>query len=250
MLCNYCPDRDSNPGSHDYRSDALPIELHRHLGTKPKSLKLVANHWASEYREKTTPSRIFMPCNLSSCRVMATSEIALTSAIRPSIRKNRKIQKFHLIIILTSWPYSIWTRRMKLLDLNWQNRQIHNEIVESLSVVLILKCVNSSRPTSAKCPTGQKLSLETKFCPALIITSANLWMISWLWLKPALHRGVFKNWAPMNTADVTFFLTWNILHNVCQTGSIFLSWKEHWDIYFAKCLIGKLNYFQISVIHP
>ena len=33
----------------------------------PKSLKLVAKHWASEYREKTTPSRIFMPCNLSSC---------------------------------------------------------------------------------------------------------------------------------------------------------------------------------------
>ena len=34
-----------------------------------KSLGLIAKHWAREYREKTTPSRILMPCNLSSCRV-------------------------------------------------------------------------------------------------------------------------------------------------------------------------------------
>ena len=69
MMLNDCPDWDSNPGPRGYRSDALPTELHRHLGNVPKSLRLVANHWAREYQEKTTPSRIFMPCNLSSCRV-------------------------------------------------------------------------------------------------------------------------------------------------------------------------------------
>ena len=68
-LVNGCLIRDTNLGPVHYRSDALPTELHRHLGNVPKSLRLIAKHWAREYREKTTPSRIFMPCNLSSCRV-------------------------------------------------------------------------------------------------------------------------------------------------------------------------------------
>ena len=34
-----------------------------------KSLRLFAEHWSREHREKTTPSQIFMPCYLSSCRV-------------------------------------------------------------------------------------------------------------------------------------------------------------------------------------
>ena len=46
-----------------YKSDALS------LSSMPK--KFIAKHLAREYRERTTPSRIFMPCNLSSCRVNA-----------------------------------------------------------------------------------------------------------------------------------------------------------------------------------
>ena len=68
-MLNDCPDWELNPGPLSYWSDALPTELLRHLDTLSKSLRLIANHWAHEYREKTTPSRIFMPCNLSSCRV-------------------------------------------------------------------------------------------------------------------------------------------------------------------------------------
>ena len=37
---------------------------------KPKNSYTIrfAKHWTREYRENTTPSRIFMPCNLSSCQ--------------------------------------------------------------------------------------------------------------------------------------------------------------------------------------
>ena len=35
-----------------------------------KILRLFANHLFGEYRARTTPSRMFVPCNLSSCRVM------------------------------------------------------------------------------------------------------------------------------------------------------------------------------------
>ena len=42
----------------------------RQLGNVSKILTLIAKHWAREYREKTTPLRIFMPCYLSSCRVV------------------------------------------------------------------------------------------------------------------------------------------------------------------------------------
>ena len=78
ILCNDCPDWDTSPGPDDYRSDALATELHRHLGKLPKSLRLIAKHWAREYREKTTPSRIFMPCNLSSCRVLENPRVPFT----------------------------------------------------------------------------------------------------------------------------------------------------------------------------
>ena len=42
----------------------------RQLGNVSKIHTLIAKHWAREYREKTTPLRIFMPCYLSSCRVV------------------------------------------------------------------------------------------------------------------------------------------------------------------------------------
>ena len=70
MMRNDCLDWDLNPGPLDHRAEVLPTELHTHLDIMGKSLSLVANHLVCEYREKTTPSRIFMPCNLSSCRVL------------------------------------------------------------------------------------------------------------------------------------------------------------------------------------
>ena len=49
---------------------ALPTELPKHLSNYPKkTLRRIAKHWNREYREKTTPSQIFVPCDLSSCRV-------------------------------------------------------------------------------------------------------------------------------------------------------------------------------------
>ena len=44
MMIYNCLDWDSNPAPLDYRSDALPTELDRHIGTLPKSLRLVADH--------------------------------------------------------------------------------------------------------------------------------------------------------------------------------------------------------------
>ena len=75
---NGCTDWDLNQGPNDYRSDALPTELHKHMSNLPKSFVLIENHWAYENREKTTPSRIFMPCNLSSCRVVPKSSSSYT----------------------------------------------------------------------------------------------------------------------------------------------------------------------------
>ena len=45
------------------------IKLHSHLFLSQKILRLFANHLFCEYWERTIPSRIFVPCNLSSCRV-------------------------------------------------------------------------------------------------------------------------------------------------------------------------------------
>ena len=42
----------------------LQIELHRHWLLCTKTLSWIAKHWSCEYREKTTPSQTFMPCNL------------------------------------------------------------------------------------------------------------------------------------------------------------------------------------------
>ena len=55
--------------TEDYRSNALPTELLRHLSNLLKSLRLIAKHRAREYREKTTPWQKFMPCNLICHRV-------------------------------------------------------------------------------------------------------------------------------------------------------------------------------------
>ena len=68
VLLNGCPDRVLNMGHNDYRSDTLPTELHRNF-KYVRSLRLIAKHWSREFREKRTPSRIFMPCNLRSCMV-------------------------------------------------------------------------------------------------------------------------------------------------------------------------------------
>ena len=67
ILFNGYPDWYS--GSTKYRSNAHPSELPRHKCNSPKTLKWIAKHWAHEYTEKTTPLWIFMPCNLSSCKV-------------------------------------------------------------------------------------------------------------------------------------------------------------------------------------
>ena len=44
-------------------------ELCSQLAYRSKNLMWFAKHFTREYREKTTPLQIFMPCNLSSCRV-------------------------------------------------------------------------------------------------------------------------------------------------------------------------------------
>ena len=51
------------------KSNALPLSYMARCFCTKKILGSLAQHLAREYRERTTPSRIFMPCSLSSCRV-------------------------------------------------------------------------------------------------------------------------------------------------------------------------------------
>ena len=44
-------------------------ELHSQMFFIQKILRSFANHSFHEYQERTTPSQILVPCNLSSCRV-------------------------------------------------------------------------------------------------------------------------------------------------------------------------------------
>ena len=74
-----------------YKDLALYQLRYTSIPTLPKSLRLVANHWAREYREKTTTSQIFMPCNLSSCRVYEINRFSDTfilylSAVAPLVK--------------------------------------------------------------------------------------------------------------------------------------------------------------------
>ena len=64
---------DHNTG---YKSDALSLsyKVSWYLGQKIRGS--FAKHLAREYWEKTEPSQIFMPCNLSSCRVSVCHKLA------------------------------------------------------------------------------------------------------------------------------------------------------------------------------
>ena len=52
-----------------YKSDALSLSYRINWFQSKKVLGWFAKHQAREYQERTTPSQIFMPCNLSFCRV-------------------------------------------------------------------------------------------------------------------------------------------------------------------------------------
>ena len=58
---------DSKP---NYKSDTLWLSYRASWSLAKKILMWFANHLFREYRERTTPSRIFVPCNLKSCRVV------------------------------------------------------------------------------------------------------------------------------------------------------------------------------------
>ena len=107
-MFNGCPDWDSN---------ALPTELHRQSGKLPKSLSLIAKHWAREYREKTTPSRIFMPCNLSSCRVSYGTQHYLKNSLAWYL-ESIIIPGMADIAIQTHGCCTIYKIKMSLLDQN------------------------------------------------------------------------------------------------------------------------------------
>ena len=66
---NRCSYRGTNQWSSNYKSGALPLNYTATLSANQKTLSLVAKHLAHEYQEKTTTCRIFMPFNISSCRV-------------------------------------------------------------------------------------------------------------------------------------------------------------------------------------
>ena len=121
ILWKGCPDWDSDPGPIDYRPEALPTELHSHLGNLPKSLRLIANHWACEYREKTTPSQIFIPCNLSSCGVLK----AFTSF---GARKAKVCHQMQIELRTTGSRFDIYSSR------NFKYRKVLTSITKLIGL--------------------------------------------------------------------------------------------------------------------